>query len=81
MIFTSANGVEFFFNRLEFMGLDSRAFGGAKVCAIGPATAASLARYGIKADYVPRQYVSEAIVRDMKLMDVKGSWILLPAPT
>ena len=78
VIFTSANGVASFFNRLEVMGLDSRAFGGARVCAIGPATAASLARYGIKADYVPRQYVSEAIVRDMKLMNVKGSSVLLP---
>ena len=78
VIFTSANGVEALFGRMRALGFDSRAFGGVKVGAIGPATAMALAQQGILADFVPPQYVSEAIVQGMAAYDLKGSRILLP---
>ena len=78
VIFTSANGVEAFFRRLRALERDSRVFGGVKVGAIGPATAAALAQYGIVADFVPPQYVSEAIVQAMEMLDLKGARVLLP---
>ena len=78
VIFTSANGVEAFFDRMGALNLDSRAFGGVKVGAIGPSTAATLAQRGIVADMVPPEYVSEAIVQAMQKKDLKGARILLP---
>lgn len=60
-VFTSVNGVDCFFDALHAAGLDSRAFGGVKVAAIGPATAARLAERGIRADVVPSEYRAEAV--------------------
>src|SRR2546425_2000267 len=42
MIFTSVNGGRFFFDRLRALGRDARAFGRARLAAVGPRTAAGL---------------------------------------
>ena len=78
VIFTSTNGVEAFFSRFPALDLDSRVFGGVKVGAIGPATAAALAGRGIQADLVPPEYVSESLVQAMADLDLEGCRILLP---
>jgi uroporphyrinogen III methyltransferase/synthase len=78
VIFTSANGVESFFTRLGEHGMDARAFGDAKICAIGPATDAGLGRYGLKADYMPTEYTSEAVAAGLKDKDIRGKRVLLP---
>jgi uroporphyrinogen III methyltransferase/synthase len=59
LVFTSANGVRFFLDRIESNGRDLRALGRVKLAAIGPATAAALARYHLRADLVPEAYRSE----------------------
>ena len=61
VVFTSANGVKAFFERLSHAGLDSRALASARVAAIGPATAEELKGYGIAADFVPCEYRAEAV--------------------
>jgi uroporphyrinogen III methyltransferase/synthase len=76
IVFTSANGVRHFWERLGHAGLDARAFHGVRVAAIGPATAAELEARGLAADYVPGQYVAEAVAAG--LGDVHGLRILLP---
>ena len=76
VVFTSANGVEVFFNRIKKLGVDARRFAGAKVAAIGPATAEALRARGIEADIVPAKYVSEEILK--ALGKVRGQKILLP---
>ena len=38
-MFTSANGVDCFFERIEAKGLDARAFAGLKLAAVGGVTA------------------------------------------
>ena len=53
LVFTSANGVRFFLERLEHLGRDLRALGGVRLAAIGPATAQALAQYHLHADLVP----------------------------
>ncbi|MGB2861932.1 MAG: uroporphyrinogen-III C-methyltransferase [Sedimentisphaerales bacterium] len=58
IIFTSGNGVTTFFDALQSMGKDARAFGSAKVAAIGGRTAERLSEYGIKADFVPGVFTS-----------------------
>jgi uroporphyrinogen III methyltransferase/synthase len=78
-VFTSANGVEHFWLALDAEGLDSRALAGVKVCALGPATAAELARRGVRADLVPDEYVAEATVEALAAaVELRGTRILLP---
>ncbi|MBF8267837.1 MAG: cobA, partial [Dehalococcoidia bacterium] len=77
VVFASVNGVEIAFQRMEQLGLDARAFGGAMVCAIGPATAAALKERGITADLTPRESVSEAVVEGLAETGVRGKHILL----
>ena len=77
VVFTSANGVDFFFRRLQGAGLDSRAFGGIKICAIGPATAAALAAHGLKADAIPAEYRAEAMADELADEAGKGARFLL----
>jgi uroporphyrinogen III methyltransferase/synthase len=62
VVFTSANGVTAIFERLDALVLDARAFGRARVCAIGPATAAPLRERGIRADLVPPRFTSTEVL-------------------
>ncbi len=78
IIYTSANGVEHFFNRLSEAGLDSRSLCGKKICAIGSATAQALAAHGIKADVVPDEYRAEGILSAMYGKLKEGDKVLLP---
>ena len=76
IVFTSASGVRFFWERLAGAGMDARALSGVRLAAIGPATAGALAAHGLRADYVPSEYVAEAIAAGMG--DVQGQRVLLP---
>jgi uroporphyrinogen III methyltransferase/synthase len=67
IFFTSQNGVHEFSACLERIGLDSRILAKSKICAIGPETAKSLRSIGIKPDYVPQEFVAEAIVAYFKV--------------
>lgn len=59
--FTSANGVRFTFDALARVGLDARAFGAAKVAAVGPGTAKALLARGIRADLVADDHGGEGL--------------------
>ena len=61
LVFTSANGVTFCFERLRSLGFDISTIRNVRVAAIGPATAAALARYGISAELVPGEYIAEDV--------------------
>jgi uroporphyrinogen III methyltransferase/synthase len=76
IIFTSVNGVSAFWQRLEAAGENSNALDGIRVAAIGPATARALEKRGIAAQFIPDEYVAEAMVEGMG--DVRGQGILLP---
>ena len=78
IIFTSTNGVEHFWSRLEYKKRDARALYGKKVCAIGAATAQVLAEHGIRADVVPARYQAEGIVEALKNELAAGDNILIP---
>jgi uroporphyrinogen III methyltransferase/synthase len=63
LVFTSANGVEAFFDRgIVAHGRDARALARLRIAAIGPGTAAALARRGLCADLVPERFVAEALL-------------------
>ena len=74
IIFTSANGVEKFFERLRIYGLDARALN--KIAAIGSATAEKLSSFGIIADVVPKDFIAESLADALKNF-VDGKKILL----
>jgi uroporphyrinogen III methyltransferase / synthase len=56
---------------------DARALAGATVAAIGPGTAAELARHGIRADVVPQRSVAEALVEALEPVAVAGRRVLI----
>jgi uroporphyrinogen III methyltransferase/synthase len=76
LVFTSANGVQGFLERLDFLGRDSRALGHLKLATIGPATAEALRRYHLKADLVPRSFRSEDLAEAL-MPHVAGGRVLL----
>jgi len=76
IVFTSANGVERFIERV-LEKADIRVFGNARICAIGSATARKLEEYHLKADHVPKEYVSEALAKSFARMNLKHQRILL----
>ncbi|MCF8061808.1 MAG: uroporphyrinogen-III C-methyltransferase [Deltaproteobacteria bacterium] len=78
VLFTSVNGVRFFFERLEARGKDARALHGARVGAIGPATAEALRARGILPDLVPDEYRAEAVVEVLGKEALEGVRVLLP---
>lgn len=65
VVFTSANGLEKFFARLDACGYDARAFARTKIAAVGSVTAELLAERGIRADFVPASFTSEALAGSM----------------
>jgi uroporphyrinogen III methyltransferase/synthase len=73
--FTSPNGVRQLFSRLAAGGLDARALAGATVAAIGPGTAAELARYGLLADVIPERFVAEGLVEALAGVQVSHALI------
>ena len=79
VIFASVNAVDSVFERLYAQGLDARAFGSARVGAIGPATTEALERRGIRPDFTPSRPVSAAALEELAAYDWSGVPVLLPA--
>jgi uroporphyrinogen III methyltransferase/synthase len=76
LVFTSANGVPAFLERLRAQGRDLRALGGIQLAAIGPGTAEALRRYHLEPDVVPSEYRSEALAEALRPR-VAGQAVLL----
>ncbi len=78
IVFTSVNGVRFFFERLFAQGRDVRALGHLRTAAIGPATAERLRSFGLTTDILPDSYRAEAVAAAFAREAVRGKKILLP---
>jgi uroporphyrinogen III methyltransferase/synthase len=78
LIFTSVNGVNFFFERLFQKNKDVRALKDIHTAVIGPATEKKLFDFGLKSDIVPESYRAESVVKAFAGKDVTGKKILLP---
>ena len=78
LVFSSANGVDIFFDELRRGKKDARALGRARVCAIGPATAITLARHGVHADLVPERFLAEGVVEALAAQDMTAKRVLWP---
>lgn len=83
IVFTSENGVRYFFNWLKSLNFDSRALAEMKAAVIGSGTAERLSNYNITADFMPAKYTSEAMLEEMpnqfkidgtKFLRIKGDF-------
>jgi uroporphyrinogen III methyltransferase / synthase len=77
LIFTSANGVRYFVDRLDRSARDLRSLK-AKICAIGPATRAAVEALHLKVDKMPEEYVAESLVKAFEGEALDWRRILLP---
>jgi uroporphyrinogen III methyltransferase/synthase len=66
IVFTSPNGVDAFFEIFFKLYDDAREIGGAKIAAIGPATAQKVKDLHLHVDLQPEEFVAEAIVREFQ---------------
>lgn len=66
IVFTSANGVEAFFNIFFKLYDDAREIGGARIAAIGPATAQRVKDFHLHVDLRPQEFVAEDVVREFR---------------
>lgn len=79
LIFTSANGVEGFLDRLMARGRDARSLAGCRICTVGTATARSLHERGIRTDLIPGDFRAEGIIDTLiKIGGIDGKRILIP---
>jgi uroporphyrinogen III methyltransferase / synthase len=79
IVFTSVNGVDYFFQRLAAGPTDARALAGVKLCAIGPGTAERLSRQGLKVDLMPAEFRAESVVEALRATgSLAGQRFLLP---
>lgn len=76
LIFTSANGVRFFLDRLDRSASDLRSIQG-RLCAIGPATREALERFHLKVDVTAKEYVAEGLLQALSAYDLNGARILI----
>ena len=73
----SGNGVNGFFDRLLDVGLDSRALHAVKIAAVGQKTSDCLAARGIVPDFVPDEFVADALAAQLPLSG-QGDRVLFP---
>ena len=77
VVFTSRNGVKYFFRRFFEKDKDIRELKGIKICAIGTKTAEEIKKYGIRVDFIPDEFYAEGLIDSfMKL----GSLNNAPSP-
>ena len=66
LLFTSANGVEYFMKNVFASGLDARALFSTRCAVIGQKTAQKLRMYGIRADFMPEHSNSMELAKELK---------------
>jgi uroporphyrinogen III methyltransferase/synthase len=76
LIFTSANGVRCFFERLDLSAADVRSIRG-RICAIGPATREWIERSHLKVDVTATEYVAEGLLEALRQYNLAGARILI----
>ncbi len=64
LIFSSPNGVKRFMQAFFAVYDDIREIGGARIAAVGPATAQELKNYGLMVDVMPKKAVAEELIAE-----------------
>lgn len=77
LVFTSVKAVRIFFKRLT-ENYDIRKLGHVKICAIGEKTKEEIEKYHLKVDILPKSFVGENLVSEMKKKVKKDDRIFFP---
>lgn len=72
LIFTSAVGVDCFFDEVIRTGQDARALYGKRIAVVGSETAAALKARGIQADFIPSVFSGDALAKEM----LTAGWVM-----
>ncbi len=72
IVFTSQNAVEYFMKRAKKIPTK------AKIAAVGPTTAASLKKHGLKVNLVPKIYSAQGLADEFAKLDMKKKQVLFP---
>lgn len=80
VIFTSANGVDFFRKAAEDIGVEVKdALAATRVCCVGPATASAIEALDLTVEVVPETHRAEAVVEVLSARTpLRGQRILIP---
>ncbi|EKD36518.1 MAG: hypothetical protein ACD_75C01479G0005 [uncultured bacterium] len=78
ILFTSLNGVKYFFERLYAKGMDARDLKGPALATVGKSTADLLLKYGVNADLIPSTFTGEGLAESLLDQGVEGRNILIP---
>jgi len=78
IVFTSGNGIKFFFKKLYAAGFDARMFTNTKFAVIGKASGQRLLEHGIKADLTAETESSAGLLEAFANVDLSGQSILIP---
>jgi len=76
LIFTSVNGVEAVWARMQRLGITRKRLRHLKIAAIGPATKKALEGRRLKVAVMPKEYVAESVVKSLRAK-VIGKRVLL----
>ena len=77
IVFTSLNGVRYFFERLFAKGMDARHLKGPSIAVVGKSTASLLRGYGLRADLLPKEFTAEGLAEALLDTGVGGRNILI----
>ena len=77
LILTSANGVNYFCDRLTTQGKDGRTLAGIKIAVVGKKTAATLQQKNLQPDFIPPNFVADSLVANFP-EELTGKKILFP---
>jgi uroporphyrinogen III methyltransferase/synthase len=77
VMFTSVNGVSFFFQRMRELGIDIRTLSG-KLAAVGPKTAEALRERGLTVAVLPGDFTAEGLLESLQGELKPGEKVLLP---
>ncbi|MFE5320171.1 uroporphyrinogen-III C-methyltransferase [Paenibacillus sp. NPDC056579] len=78
VIFTSVNGVDYFFERIRKHRIDIRKLGGARIAAVGPKTADALEQRGLMVDLLPPKFQGDDLLASIEGEMKAGQNVLLP---
>ncbi|MBP1905023.1 uroporphyrinogen-III synthase [Paenibacillus turicensis] len=78
IFFTSVTGVEYFFDRMNTLKLETSHLNKAKVVAVGPATDAALRTHGIETQALPEVFQAEGLIAKFANELQSGQQVLLP---
>jgi len=77
LILTSANGVKYFFERLEKLNISRATLNALKIAVVGKKTATVIEKQGVKPTFIPPNFVADSLVSSFP-DSLSGQKILVP---